>query len=629
MTWTFPPYILFNLLSTTVAFLAVVVNWERRRGRGILMLTFFMVFATLWNVITMVTPLLTNPEIQIVFYTLENLAVDILGAFFLLFVIEYFQSFPWLTKHKHIIIWGIVGPQCLLEVTNPLHHWNWSSYSQKMAGSTPYLVFENQPGTLVLQGITSFVILCALLLLGYAVAFSRGRARSQAVWFLIVFLIPALTYVGFLVSTAEDFTLNTAPIGIALSGLLITYITFRDVHLQLRDRTRELEASVKLLSLEISERKALENDLRQSQATLSDKLAEQSRQLIGLYDLMIIGDEAHPIQNLLTRLVENASAILACDQVAYYPRLTSGLKAHQTPMQSGHLEYLKEAAIQEVVQRYNNGDENIPEILTSELQTCIFKKIEFDGRELGIMAYLWHGPHDFKVDEIALISGMTNLAGIMLENERLRSAVQESARMQERRRLAQDLHDSVTQSLHSLVLSAVTANQIFVKKPENLPDLLKHLSISAAQALKEMRLLLYEMRLQPLLGMNLVDAINLRLASVEHRAATEAILFLDETITWPKEWDTELYPLAVEALNNALKHGRAKKVEVRIGKEQGAFYMTIRDNGRGLDLQSVRPGGMGLQNMNERAKRLGGQLAIKSQPGEGTEITVIIENGAD
>ncbi|MCX6064214.1 MAG: ATP-binding protein, partial [Chloroflexi bacterium] len=170
---------------------------------------------------------------------------------------------------------------------------------------------------------------------------------------------------------------------------------------------------------------------------------------------------------------------------------------------------------------------------------------------------------------------------------------------------------------------------IFVKKPENLPDLLKHLSISAAQALKEMRLLLYEMRLQPLLGMNLVDAINLRLASVEHRAATEAILFLDETITWPKEWDTELYPLAVEALNNALKHGRAKKVEVRIGKEQGAFYMTIRDNGRGLDLQSVRPGGMGLQNMNERAKRLGGQLAIKSQPGEGTEITVIIENGAD
>ena len=217
---------------------------------------------------------------------------------------------------------------------------------------------------------------------------------------------------------------------------------------------------------------------------------------------------------------------------------------------------------------------------------------------------------------------------LMLSKEKtdhdLMMGVMQIAIMEERARLAREFHDSVTQSLHSLVLSADSANRAMQTKPEQLPVILQHLTFSATQALREMRLLLYEMRPHSVNG-SLLDLLALRLESVEKRASINADMAVTpQGLNWPQEWETDLYSIAVEALNNSLRHGQGNEVAISISENTGEFCMSIRDNGRGFDLQHVHHGGMGLPGMAERAANLGGRLEVVSHINEGTLITVFI-----
>ncbi|MEI7848307.1 MAG: histidine kinase [Chloroflexota bacterium] len=201
--------------------------------------------------------------------------------------------------------------------------------------------------------------------------------------------------------------------------------------------------------------------------------------------------------------------------------------------------------------------------------------------------------------------------------------IMQIAIMEERARLAREFHDSVTQSLHSLVLSSDSANRAMQTKPEQLPVILRHLTFSATQALREMRLLLYEMRPHSVNG-SLLDLLDLRLEAVEKRASINADIAITQGLYWPQEWETDLYSIAVEALNNSLRHGYGNEVTISISENAGEFCMSIGDNGRGFDLQHVHNGGMGLPGMAERAANLGGRLEVVSHIDEGTLITVLI-----
>ena len=200
---------------------------------------------------------------------------------------------------------------------------------------------------------------------------------------------------------------------------------------------------------------------------------------------------------------------------------------------------------------------------------------------------------------------------------------------EERRRLARDLHDSVTQSLYSLVYSADSARKMAKSQPQKLDAVLSHLSDSALLALKEIRLMLYEMRLIPQGEINMLEAIETRLEAVERRAKIDANLTVEDGLEWPKTWEIELYPIVIESLNNSLKNAQASKVDIRITELHGEFSLCIEDNGKGFDLKNVSQGGMGLTNMNERAQKLGGRLKIDSTPGVGTKINVRIKKVAE
>lgn len=123
----------------------------------------------------------------------------------------------------------------------------------------------------------------------------------------------------------------------------------------------------------------------------------------------------------------------------------------------------------------------------------------------------------------------------------------------------------------------------------------------------------------------LVRALQQRLDAVEGRAAVEARLLVEEEGRLTAPVEEALYLIALEALNNALKHAAATSVTVRIRAAGERAELEVSDNGRGFDPQAVRDtGGMGLVTMRERAEGLGGALTILSAPGEGTRVKVSV-----
>ena len=156
------------------------------------------------------------------------------------------------------------------------------------------------------------------------------------------------------------------------------------------------------------------------------------------------------------------------------------------------------------------------------------------------------------------------------ENVRLRQQAAEAAVLQERNRLAWDLHDSVTQALLSQTLYAeAAARQLDSGVPELAAEHLRQLQETAQQALREMRLLIFELRPPALETEGLIAALTTRLEAVEARAGLETQIYAEETLHLPPDVEIDLYKIAQEALNNALKYAQAGKVSLSLAEQAG------------------------------------------------------------
>jgi signal transduction histidine kinase len=207
---------------------------------------------------------------------------------------------------------------------------------------------------------------------------------------------------------------------------------------------------------------------------------------------------------------------------------------------------------------------------------------------------------------------------------------EELAVLQERNRLARELHDSVTQSLYSLTLLAEAGQRMI--RAEDLQQIAGNqtrLGQIAQQALQEMRLLVYELRPLALKSEGLVGALEQRLETVERRAGIQARVLVEGEVDLAPGLEEELYGIAQEALNNALKHARASKIVLSVRMVDKSVILEVADDGQGFDLAEVQvKGGLGLISMQERAEKIGGQLDIDSAPGEGTRVSVKVLEAA-
>lgn len=394
-------------------------------------------------------------------------------------------------------------------------------------------------------------------------------------------------------------------------------------------RTQEYQETIVRLENEIETRQKAERQLKEMQNSLVEQVSAQSRKLSTLYDVLLYqggtGDAVEIFNQSLARIMQMMNADATCMHEmrdgAIYLSGSIGLPEEANQMLAvlpG--DWLSDG--KPLVSINLPQEERLPPQLRLPCYTTyLAAPIKLNNATTGVLQVFWSALHSVSVEDIAYFSIIAEQIGVILENARLRKTLEDRAVQVERRRLARDLHDSVTQSLHSLSLYTGTLrNRLRQGQVEKAEEMLDRLDQSARQALKEMRLLLYEMRLAPLENLRLVETLQNRLEAVEKRAGIDAALLVDEPAHWPLNWEAEMYCIAMEALNNSLKHGNANQVRVNLRGSANWVEMSIQDDGRGFSHQKAQKTGIGLQSMRERAERLGGEIQIESTEGSGTTV---------
>lgn len=154
-------------------------------------------------------------------------------------------------------------------------------------------------------------------------------------------------------------------------------------------------------------------------------------------------------------------------------------------------------------------------------------------------------------------------------------------------------------------------------------DYLSQIRTSAQQTLAETRLLIFELRPQILEKRGLAAALKARLEAVEGRSKVEVKSHLEEVSHLTDQVETNLYRIALEALNNSLLHSKASRVRVTLSNHKSGLILEVTDDGIGFDPKMQdEQGGVGLKGMRERAKQIGAELSIVSEVGQGAHIKV-------
>ena len=248
-----------------------------------------------------------------------------------------------------------------------------------------------------------------------------------------------------------------------------------------------------------------------------------------------------------------------------------------------------------------------------------------NGLTLGLLfigGYLFTGAYAGAVGRATAAQHRSEalLSDLQEAHEQLRryaAQVEQMAVVEERQRMARDLHDSAIQALYGLVLSSEgAARKLAEGKVGLVGERLQDIRRTAHAALQEMRSLIFELRPPDLEKEGLVAALRSRLEAVEDRAGVRTALEVEGDGRLSHDLEAGLYRLVQEALNNALKHSGAEQVTVslKIGPEQVA--LEVADDGIGFDPQAAQSGGgLGLRGMVERAQELGGKLSLQSEPG--------------
>jgi signal transduction histidine kinase len=211
-------------------------------------------------------------------------------------------------------------------------------------------------------------------------------------------------------------------------------------------------------------------------------------------------------------------------------------------------------------------------------------------------------------------------AGIAIQNARLFKQAQTIAALEERNKLARDLHDSVTQTLFAANSIAEALPQLIQMNSTKVNGYIQDLHQLTRGAMAEMRSLLVELRPEALIHTELNILLSQLCDVFTGKTQIEVERQLTKKMMLPAERQVVFYRVAQEALNNIAKHAEASQVKINLSRTEEAIELRVCDNGRGFDAKQVSAEHFGLKIMHERATEIGANLDIHSKPGHGTEI---------
>jgi signal transduction histidine kinase len=244
------------------------------------------------------------------------------------------------------------------------------------------------------------------------------------------------------------------------------------------------------------------------------------------------------------------------------------------------------------------------------------------GQTIGFITISSPKPAQFKQRHVDLAMAYAAQVSVAFENADLVRQAQSVAAIEERQRLARELHDSVSQALYGIALGARTARTQLDRDPAAAREPVDYVLSLAEAGLAEMRALIFELRPESLEKEGLVAALEKQVAATRARYGFTVTAALGDEPDLSPAAREAFYRVAQEALHNIVKHARPTEVDVRLASDGGGVELRVRDNGVGFDPAGEFAGHLGLESMRERAARVGAVLSIDSSPGGGTTVAL-------
>jgi PAS domain S-box-containing protein len=422
---------------------------------------------------------------------------------------------------------------------------------------------------------------------------------------------------------------------IRISGRLFGSFSFGYQHPHhFTDRERQL-----LVALAQRAALALQN------ARMHEETEQQRRQLETLYSADAALHRSLRLKDVLEALVDTAMNLLQMDAAALWGPISS--RGNQVgPLYTRGLsrEYIEETmrirhdasvmafwwsrdmfALEDVL-----TDPSVPEsqraaLLREGCRALFSTQIRIGEEVFGSFSMGWRKPHRFSPQEQQLLSALAQRAGLAIRNARLYEQSQQAAALEERQRLARELHDAVTQTLFSTALIAEVLPDLWDLDANEGRQRLSELRRLTRGALAEMRTLLVELRPGALSELPLGDLLRQLAEATAGRTRLDVSTSVEGSPRpLPTTVHVALYRVTQEALNNVVKHARAQEASIRLAYLPDGIRLRISDDGCGFEaqLESATPGHFGLGIMRERAESIAARFRLVSHPGTGTTIEI-------
>lgn len=245
---------------------------------------------------------------------------------------------------------------------------------------------------------------------------------------------------------------------------------------------------------------------------------------------------------------------------------------------------------------------------------------------IGLINLYGFKPDFFTIEHAENLQTFANQAAIAIQNAHLFEQAQEVAALNERQRLARDLHDSVSQGLFSITIIAESLPRLWEREPKKVIERIKEVIGLTRGVMAEMRTLLLELRPEAIVRSKLGDLLKRLLDATQSRKSLNIQFTLNEQDEpLPSEVHVAFYRIAQEGINNVLKHSDATHLVVEFTHTSDQLALRITDNGKGFDLEQ-KAAGLGLGMMQERAETIGATLHIESEAGKGTVMSLVWTN---
>jgi signal transduction histidine kinase len=272
-----------------------------------------------------------------------------------------------------------------------------------------------------------------------------------------------------------------------------------------------------------------------------------------------------------------------------------------------------------------DSESQVADNIETRSEVCV--PIVASGRVLAVLNLESRQVGAFTQEGVAVLETAADVLASAIENARLYQRAQEAAVLEERSRLARDLHDSVSQQLFSMTLTAQAARVQIEKNPARTAAQLERLQETAAAALAEMRALIFQLRPPGLSEQGLIAALQQHVAALGRREGLTVQLEVSGEERYARGVEQAIYRIMQEALNNVVKHAGACTVAIGLDLQPDRTTLRVVDDGAGFDLAVLEPSNgrhLGLISMRERAAEIGGSLDLHSCPGQGTEVVVVV-----